>query len=95
MEQWRRAVWNEEKWNQQFSDARHAFAGFWGWQRESDSEGLKQSGENAFWDTHKCGFNCEFLAFLLKREGFSNIKCEVVDDVHVVANAVKSVKNVK
>jgi predicted SAM-dependent methyltransferase len=89
VEQWRRAAWNEEEWNKQFSDARHSFAGFWGWQRESDSEALRQSGENAFWDIHKCGFNCEFLAFLLEREGFTNISCEVADDVHVVATALK------
>jgi hypothetical protein len=29
------------------------------------------------------------MIFLLKREGFSNIKCDVVDNIHLVANAVK------
>ncbi len=89
VEQWRHAVWNEETWNEKWSDARYAFAGFWGWQRESDIEGLACSGKNAYWDVHKCGFNKKFLTFLLNRAGFSDVKCEILDNVHLIGHAVK------
>lgn len=89
IKQWKRAVWNEETWKQKWSDARHAFAGFWGWQTDCDIETLEKSGEDAYWDVHKCGFNEEFFNFLLSRLGFSDIEFEIVDDFHLVAHARK------
>jgi radical SAM superfamily enzyme YgiQ (UPF0313 family)/predicted SAM-dependent methyltransferase len=89
IEQWRRAVWDEASWEQKWSDARHAFAGFWGWQRETGPDDQDINDGSLCWDVHKSGYNKKSLSFLLKRSGFSNIKCEVVDDVHVVAHAVK------
>jgi radical SAM superfamily enzyme YgiQ (UPF0313 family) len=86
--QWQRAVWDEENWNTKFSDARHSFAGFWGWQREADSDGEVSS----FWDVHKSGFNADFLAFMLRRAGFSKVQCSVVNDVHVVGVGFKPLK---
>jgi radical SAM superfamily enzyme YgiQ (UPF0313 family) len=89
VEQWRRAVWDEASWEEIFSDARHSFAGFWGWQRECDQASLDRSGEAAFWDVHKCGFNAPFMRFLLTRAGFAVESCEVVEYVHLVAVATK------
>ena len=89
IEQWKRAVWNEETWNEKLSDARYAFAGFWGWQRESYTLENIQDANTFYWDVHKSGYNKEFLTFLFSRIGYSEIHCEIVDKVHLVAQAEK------
>jgi predicted SAM-dependent methyltransferase len=43
----------------------HAIAGFWGWQREGDTE---------LWDVHKSGYNFSMLQQLLVNKGYRNIK---------------------
>lgn len=89
IEQWQRANWNEESWSQQFSDARHAFAGFWGWQREVMTEDCRTNNDR-YWDVHKSGYNEESISFLLKRAGFGQINCKILDKAHLVAEAVKT-----
>lgn len=89
IEQWSRAVWNEETWQDDSSDARHSFAGFWGWQRECGTGVTRKSQDVSFWDVHKCGFNQEFLVLILSRAGFRDITCKVVDNFHLVASASK------
>ena len=44
----------------------HANAGFWGWQREGDTE---------LWDVHKSGYNFDTLQTVLIDEHFINIEC--------------------
>jgi predicted SAM-dependent methyltransferase len=89
IEQWQRAIWDEDAWSQKFSDARYSYAGLWGWQRECDEKSLSDSGENAYWDVHKSGYNKNFLTFLLTRNGFVDVKCEIVENVHLVGYAKK------
>lgn len=90
IEQWKRAVWDEEAWSEKYSDARYAFAGLWGWQRESSPLETDQNSDTAFWDVHKSGFNKEFMSFLLGRIGFSQINCQIIDEMHLDARAVKT-----
>lgn len=44
-------------------DMDHATAGFWGWQRDGDTED---------WDVHKSGYNYETLSQLIKESKFVN-----------------------
>ena len=58
----------------------HARAGFWGWQREGDTE---------MWDVHKSGYNFEQLKTLLLSHKFKNIqslKEKKHQDLHIVCN---------
>jgi predicted SAM-dependent methyltransferase len=91
--QWLRANWNETSWSQPDSDARHAFAGFYGWQRKTDAPpGVNRAEEpdTRYWDVHKSGFSAASLEFFLKRAGFSNIRCNIIDGLHLVAPAEKA-----
>jgi len=47
------------------SNMEHAIAGFWGWQREGDTE---------LWDVHKSGYDFLLLENLLTKKGFKDIK---------------------
>jgi predicted SAM-dependent methyltransferase len=81
VEQWQRAVWDHAHWIDKKSDARHGFAGFWGWQTE-------KKNDPPFWDTHKSGFCAASLRFFLARAGFSHIVTKA-DGAHLHATAKK------
>lgn len=53
--------------NENWSVRQHAIAGFWGWQRDSNS---------SLWDVHKSGYDESTLAELIKENGFVKIKRE-------------------
>ncbi|MBQ0935927.1 class I SAM-dependent methyltransferase [Ideonella paludis] len=48
--------------NPEWTQRQHAFAGFWGWQRE---------GDTAMWDIHKSGYDQEALSAFLTQAEFS------------------------
>ncbi|GAA0366817.1 hypothetical protein GCM10009092_33950 [Bowmanella denitrificans] len=86
--QWLDAEWNEDTLRDKTSQARHSFAGFYGWQRECNP---KMADYNrSYWDVHKSGYNSKRLKFLLERAGFVNVKTEIKNHVHLVATAEKS-----
>jgi predicted SAM-dependent methyltransferase len=64
--------------NPEWTQRQHAFAGFWGWQREADREA---------WDIHKSGYDEDALSIFLTEAGFLDIRR--VDDMpwnlHVLA----------
>lgn len=87
-QQWLSAEWSEDTLCNPKSDARHAFAGFWGWQDECNPN-LKDYN-TSYWDVHKSGYNKRRLEFLLGRIGFSNIEVYVEDNYHLHAVAKKT-----
>lgn len=89
VEQWRRAEWNDETWLDKQSNARHAFAGFWGWQRETELHEIKSSSN--YWDVHKSGYNEKSIRFFLRKVGFDDekIKTWIEDEAHLVAQVWK------
>jgi len=67
------------QWNTR-SNMEHAKAGFWGWQRE---------GETEVWDVHKSGYDIQMLKELLIAKGYTNIrslKKPMHAELHVVCN---------
>ncbi|WP_418181138.1 methyltransferase domain-containing protein [Aliarcobacter lanthieri] len=85
--QWIEAQWNEETLKDTMSDAKHSFAGFWGWQAECDP--WSKDYNTTYWDVHKSGYNEKRIKLLLERIGFINIKTEVKNKWHLVAEATK------
>nr|VFJ94294.1 MAG: Methyltransferase domain-containing protein [Candidatus Kentron sp. H]VFJ94838.1 MAG: Methyltransferase domain-containing protein [Candidatus Kentron sp. H]VFK01303.1 MAG: Methyltransferase domain-containing protein [Candidatus Kentron sp. H] len=81
--QWQAAVWRSKQLNNNRSNARHACAGFWGWQGEKPDDA-------PFWDTHKSGFNAASLRYFLGKAGFSKIVTNAQDG-HLTATAIKFV----
>lgn len=51
--------------NPEWSVLEHAIAGFWGWQRDGDSD---------IWDIHKSGYNFRCLKMKLEEHGFSDVR---------------------
>lgn len=93
IDQWQKAKWTEEAFQDSKSNARWSAAGFWGWQRQCDP--LHKSYKNNYWDVHKSGFNRENIEFFLKRAGFTNIRTYVEDNVHIIAEGEKTSNNAK
>jgi predicted SAM-dependent methyltransferase len=60
----------------------HAQAGFWGWQREGDSD---------VWDIHKSGYNLYTLQNILTEENFTNIYCVRNKGKHLHVKFSKSI----
>lgn len=87
-EQWLKAEWNEDALHDKWSDARHGFAGFYGWQKQCDP--TKADYELSYWDVHKSGYNERRIRFLLERIGYDRVETSIVDNVHLVAVAYKS-----
>lgn len=87
-EQWLKAEWNEETLHDKWSDARHGFAGFYGWQKQCDP--TKADYELSYWDVHKSGYNERRIRFLLERIGYDRVETSIVDKIHLVAIAYKS-----
>lgn len=86
-QQWLDATWDEDTLKNQWSDARHSFAGFWGWQEECDPWG--DDYNPSYWSVHKSGYNKRRMEFLLKRIGYTNIHIETKNKWHLVATASK------
>jgi predicted SAM-dependent methyltransferase len=60
----------------------HAKAGFWGWQREGDTE---------LWDVHKSVYNFGTLSCLIKEEKFTNITPIKVNGKHLKVSFIKPI----
>jgi 2-polyprenyl-3-methyl-5-hydroxy-6-metoxy-1,4-benzoquinol methylase len=88
IQQWLSAEWNDDTIKDKNSDARYGFAGLYGWQRECNPK--LDDYNQSHWDIHKSGYNEKRLRYLLQRAGFINIELEVKGDVHLVAQAEKS-----
>ncbi len=87
IDQWNKAIWNEENWSEKFSDTSWGIAGLYGWQRECDP--LDANYNETYWDVHKSGFSKNNMRFFLERSGYRSIKIEIVDECHLVAHAKK------
>ncbi|MFM2481457.1 class I SAM-dependent methyltransferase [Celerinatantimonas sp. YJH-8] len=85
IQQWQNAVWDDENLARPDSDARHALAGFWGWQRQCRPH--RDDYETSYWDVHKSGYNVPRLTFLLSRQGYQNIRLQVIEKMHLQAKA--------
>lgn len=85
--QWLEAEWNEDSLKDSMSNAKHSFAGFWGWQKECDPWSKDYS--TTYWDVHKSGYNEKRMRLFLERIGFVDVKTEVKNQWHLVAEAVK------
>jgi predicted SAM-dependent methyltransferase/2-polyprenyl-3-methyl-5-hydroxy-6-metoxy-1,4-benzoquinol methylase len=85
--QWLDSDWNEETIKNNMSDAKHSFAGFWGWQAECDP--WSENYNTTYWDVHKSGYNEKRIKFLLERIGFVDVKTEVKNKWHLIAEATK------
>lgn len=89
--QWARASWTTESLADPKNDARYSLAGFYGWQNECDPS-TNPHYRPTYWDVHKCGFNQPLITLLLEEAGFSDVTTCVVDEVHLRAQAKKSVQ---
>lgn len=85
--QWLEADWNEDTLKDKKSDAQHSFAGFWGWQEETDPWG--DNYNNSYWSVHKSGYNKKRIEFLLKRIGYDDIVVITKNKCHLVITASK------
>jgi 2-polyprenyl-3-methyl-5-hydroxy-6-metoxy-1,4-benzoquinol methylase len=85
--QWLEAEWTEESLREPMSDAKHSFAGFWGWQAECDP--WTENYNTTYWDVHKSGYNEKRIKLLLERIGFVDVKTEIKNKWHLVATASK------
>jgi len=72
------AQWNNRRTEEEWQNA---LAGFWGWQREGDTE---------LWDVHKSGYDAHSLGKLLMKKGFVNVKDlkpkKVSKHLHLICN---------
>jgi len=87
IKQWNRAKWTPNEYENMKSNTRWGFAGFYGWQRETDPRKIDYN--SSYWDTHKSAFNEINLKFMLQKAGFSNIRTEIIDEVHLHFEANK------
>ncbi|MEP0356967.1 methyltransferase domain-containing protein [Paraglaciecola sp.] len=86
-EQWLKAEWNEVTIKEKWSDARHAFASIFGWQRECNPN--QANYNQTYWDVHKSGYNKRRMQYVLERNGYVNIDITIQDDIHLVAKAIR------
>ena len=86
-QQWLNAEWNDTTIKEKWSDARHAFASIFGWQRECNPS--QNDYNQSYWDVHKSGYNKRRMSYVLKRNGYVDIDIYVDDDIHLVAKAKK------
>jgi predicted SAM-dependent methyltransferase/2-polyprenyl-3-methyl-5-hydroxy-6-metoxy-1,4-benzoquinol methylase len=85
--QWLEAEWTEESLKEPMSDAKHSFAGLWGWQAQCDP--WAKDYNTTYWDVHKSGYNEKRIRLLLERIGFVDVKTEIKNKWHLVATANK------
>ena len=48
-------------------------------------------GKTKYWDVHKSIWNDKLMRLYLENAGFKNIHIEIIENVHLVANAKKVV----
>lgn len=85
--QWLKAEWSDELLSQKLSNASHASASLWGWQRECDP--IHNDYNKSYWDVHKSGYNKKNLRYFLSSLGYTEIKIKIVDKIHIHAIAKK------
>lgn len=88
IQQWLNCEWTEETLRDPKSDARHGFAGLYGWQRECNPKASDYN--NSYWDVHKSGYNEKRMRFLLERAGFTDVEISIKNDIHLVAQGTKT-----
>lgn len=89
IQQFQKAIVDDENWNNKWSDFRWSIAGFYGWQGEDYKSCKNCKNSTRYWDVHKSGYNPKIMEFFLKRAGFIEINCEIIDDVHLFVTAKK------
>jgi predicted SAM-dependent methyltransferase/2-polyprenyl-3-methyl-5-hydroxy-6-metoxy-1,4-benzoquinol methylase len=85
--QWLESEWTEETLKEPMSNAKHSFAGLWGWQAECDP--WAKDYNTTYWDVHKSGYNEKRIKLLLERIGFVDVKTEIKNNWHLIATATK------
>ncbi|XQC06332.1 class I SAM-dependent methyltransferase [Arcobacter cryaerophilus gv. pseudocryaerophilus] len=85
--QWLEAEWNEESLKDKWSNASHSLGSIYGWQAECNPD--NNDYNTSYWDVHKSGYNERRMRFLLERIGFIDVKTEVKNKWHLVAEAKK------
>ena len=88
IEQFKNAIFDEENFNNKWSNFSHGVAGLYGWQRECDID--NKDIRTRYWDVHKSGYNKEIIYFYLNRNEFVDIDIKIVDKWHLVAVAFKN-----
>ena len=88
IKQFKRAVFDNENLQNAKSDLAWSIAGFCGWQRENYTLG---GGKTKYWDVHKSIWNDKLMRLYLENTGFSDIRTEIIENVHLVAKAKKVV----
>ena len=89
IEQFKNAIFDEENFNNKWSNFSHGVAGLYGWQRECDID--NKDTKTKYWDVHKSGYNKKIMYFYLNRNRFVDIDIKVVDKWHLVAVGYKNV----
>ena len=87
VEQLKNAIFDEENFNNKWSNFSHGVAGLYGWQRECDIN--DKNAKTKYWDVHKSGYNKRLMYFYLNRNGFYDIDINIVDKLHLVAIGYK------
>jgi predicted SAM-dependent methyltransferase/SAM-dependent methyltransferase len=85
--QWLDAEWTEDTLKEDMSDAKWGFSGLYGWQKECDPWSTDYN--TSYWDVHKSGYNQKRMKLLLERVGFIEVKIEVKNKCHLIAEATK------
>ena len=85
--QFKNAIFDEENFNNKWSNFSHGVAGLYGWQRECDID--NKDTKTKYWDVHKSDYNKEIMYFYLSRNGFVDIDIKTVDKWHLVAVVLK------
>ena len=88
IEQFKNAIFDEENFNNKWSNFSHGIAGLYVWQRECDIN--NKDTKTKYWDVHKSGYNKEIMYFYLNRNGFRDIDIKTVDKWHLVAVGYKN-----
>ena len=90
VQQYLKAQWTDEEWEDPRGNACHSFAGFWGFQRDTESF-LSRTTSNIYWDVHKSGYNKDSMAFFLRKILPKNAKVDikVIDEMHLHTTILK------
>lgn len=89
IEQFQRAIFDNENLQNEKSDLAWSIAGFCGWQRENYIINGGGNSKTKYWDVHKSIWNDKLMRLYLENSGFKDISIEIVENVHLVAKAKK------
>jgi hypothetical protein len=87
--QWLNAKWDQDIIYDNLSDEIFNLSSIYGWQRECDP---KKNQSPTYWDVHKSGYNTQRISYILNSIGYTNIKIEILNDMHLQAIAFKKYK---